>query len=86
LVPGEVARLVEAFSKNDREADALERALAPIVDALRVGPNPVPIKAALAALGAIEDEVRPPLAALSDRKRRALERALTLARLMVPTS
>ncbi|MEM9800241.1 MAG: dihydrodipicolinate synthase family protein [Planctomycetota bacterium] len=86
LVPGEVVRLVEAIRSEDSESDAVERGLAPLVDALRVASNPVPIKAALAALDAIEPEVRAPLAELSDRERRGLARALTLARLLVPSS
>ena len=85
LVPGEVARLVAEILGPDRDADSIERKLAPLVDALRVATNPVPIKAALAALGAIEGEVRAPLVTLSERKQRALERALTIARLLVPT-
>ena len=84
LVPAEVARFVAAVLANDRGADALERGLAPLVDALRVDGNPVPIKTALSALEAIRVEIRAPLAPLSDRKKAALQRALTLARLLVP--
>ena len=85
LVPGEVARFIEAARDDDPEADALERKLAPLIDALRVTTNPIPIKGALAALEAIRNDVRAPLLRLDTRQRTALERSLTLARLLVPS-
>lgn len=85
LVPGEVASFLEAARTDDPEADALERKLAPLVDALRITSNPVPIKGALAALGAARPDVRAPLLRLDTRQRTALERSLTLARLLVPS-
>ncbi|MDG1051628.1 MAG: dihydrodipicolinate synthase family protein [Planctomycetota bacterium] len=85
LVPGEVAAFIEAARKDDPAADGLERKLAPLVDALRVTTNPVPLKGALAALGATRPDVRAPLLRLDTRQRTALERSLTLARLLVPS-
>ena len=84
-MPGEVARFIEAARDDDPEADALERKLAPLIDALRVTTNPIPIKGALAALEAIRNDVRAPLLRLDTRQRTALERSLTLARLLVPS-
>ena len=85
LVPGEVAAFLEAARADDGEADALERKLAPLVDALRIATNPIAVKGALAALGAIRPDVRAPLTPLDTRQRTALERSLTLARLLVPS-
>ncbi len=85
LVPGEVARFIEAARADDPEADALERKLAPLIDALRITTNPVPVKGALAALEASRNDVRAPLLRLDTRQRTALERSLTLARLLVPS-
>jgi len=85
LVPGEVASFIEATRADDPEADALERKLAPLIDALRITTNPVPIKGALAALEAARNDVRAPLLRLDTRQRTALERSLTLARLLIPT-
>ncbi len=81
----EVAAFIEAARKDDPAADGLERKLAPLVDALRVTTNPVPLKGALAALGATRPDVRAPLLRLDTRQRTALERSLTLARLLVPS-
>lgn len=86
LVPRDVERLVRALAENLPEADRWERCLASIVDTLRIGPHPVPIKAALAALGAIEATVRLPLAQLGLAETAALERALVDARLLVPSA
>ena len=85
LVPGEVASFIEATRADDPEADALERKLAPLIDALRITTNPAPIKGALAALEAARNDVRAPLLRLDTRQRTALERSLTLARLLIPT-
>ncbi len=85
LVPGEVAGLMEALARRDHRADAMERHLSPLIDALRIAANPVPLKAALGAMEAISSEVRPPLAPLDGASRLALEQALSTARLLVPT-
>ncbi|MCI0651038.1 MAG: 4-hydroxy-tetrahydrodipicolinate synthase [Planctomycetes bacterium] len=52
------------------------RRLTPLFHALFVETNPVPVKAALAALGRIEEIVRLPLVPLRDASRQVLERAL----------
>ena len=90
LVPAEVARLV-LEAKNDtnhrsaRIADGLERNLAPLIDALRIAPSPVVLKEALRALEGIScSETRAPLAPLGEGDRRALERSLSTARLLIP--
>ena len=89
LVPAEVARLVlEAKNDNHRSAriaDGLERNLAPLIDALRIAPSPVVLKEALRALEGIScAETRAPLAPLGPDDRRALERSLSTARLLIP--
>lgn len=89
IVPAEVARLIiEAQGQGvraNRIADALERNLSPLIDTLRVASCPVALKAALLALEAISSaELRAPLAPLPDIDRRALERSLSTARLLVP--
>jgi len=87
LVPDEVDRLVDAArtGAEPQQVQHWEGALAPLVDALQVEPNPGPLKAALSALGAIGGELRGPLAELEPNNRTNLERVLTLARLLVPS-
>lgn len=88
LVPAEVARLVLEAQREDqrsvRIADGLERNLAPLIDALRIAPSAVAVKEALRALeGISSSETRSPLAPLGDQDRRALERSLSAARLLI---
>ena len=87
LVPDEVDTLLDA-ARAGSEAGLIgryEEGLAPLVDALAVEPNPGPLKAALYALGAIEGELRSPLAELTPGNRDNLRRVLTRARLLVPS-
>jgi 4-hydroxy-tetrahydrodipicolinate synthase len=58
------------------EARRLHAALAPLVAALFAESSPVPLKAALALVGAARDGVRPPLAPASEATRRRLAEAL----------
>lgn len=87
LVPDEVDRLVDCARVGEDLAQVRrdEEALAPLVDALSVESNPGPLKGALEALGAIGGELRSPLAALEPANRANLRRALTVARLLVPS-
>jgi 4-hydroxy-tetrahydrodipicolinate synthase len=67
LVPQAFRALCDAARAGDREA-ARERAgaLAPLLDALGCAPNPIPVKAGLAALGIGDGSLRLPLVALHD--------------------
>ncbi len=79
VVPSEIARLVEEAERGERAA-ALERQarLAPLVHALFVEPNPIPVKAALQLADAIpSDAVRLPLVAASATTRRLVSEALS---------
>jgi len=84
LVPDRVARLLELAGSpaTTSPASAVEEArklaaeLAPLVDALFVESNPVPVKAALAMMGYMSEEVRLPLAPLRNESRAKLERVL----------
>lgn len=84
LVPGEVRALITSIQTQATDADRRERALAPLIDVLRVAPTPVAVKSALAALEAIGPELRPPLARLSPEARAELQHALEIARMLVP--
>ncbi len=87
LVPDEVDLLFDAARTGGDIGlvGRYEEALAPLVDALSVEPNPGPLKAALEALGAIGGELRSPLAELTPGNRDNLKRVLTRARLLVPS-
>ncbi|MDE2490117.1 MAG: 4-hydroxy-tetrahydrodipicolinate synthase [Elusimicrobia bacterium] len=77
VAPKETRALVDAFKKGDaRKAAALHLKLFPLVKALFVETNPIPVKAALGLMGLCRPEPRLPLTPLSDAARPALKKAL----------
>ncbi len=62
LVPGKFAKLVQAARSGDVEtAKTLHYELLKLNDIMFIETNPIPVKAALALMGRIENEFRPPL-------------------------
>jgi 4-hydroxy-tetrahydrodipicolinate synthase len=77
LIPSQVARMVKAFAGGRlKEALALHQKYYPLFKDLFIESNPVPVKAALAMLGAIEEEYRLPLVKMSDKNRATLKETL----------
>ncbi len=77
LVPQDVAQLVDlALAGKHAEALALHETMLPLVKSLFVETNPIPIKAAMAALGLIDPEVRLPLTAISKAGKQVLDQAM----------
>ncbi|HVS62343.1 MAG TPA: 4-hydroxy-tetrahydrodipicolinate synthase [Thermoanaerobaculia bacterium] len=77
VMPTEMRRLVEAaLDGRLTEARHLHRALSPLMEALFLESNPVPLKAALAILGIADDTVRLPLSRASEETRRRLDGVL----------
>ena len=73
VMPREVSRMVRAFAAGDlKGALRLHTRLYPLFKDLFVETNPVPVKAALAMLGVMTDEVRLPLGPLSAASRARL--------------
>lgn len=87
LVPrlyAELARHVrEGRGQAARQIDAM---LAPLYAAAGSEPNPIPVKAGLALMGRLRDELRLPLLPLSDALRPALAQALLRAGVDVDTA
>jgi 4-hydroxy-tetrahydrodipicolinate synthase len=78
LLPKEIARMVHLAQANDfAAASKIHRRLYPVFKALFIEPNPVPLKAALAAAGVIRSEaVRLPLCKMEPANRAILAKAL----------
>ena len=75
--PRLMAELAEACSTGDfAAARALHRRLQPFMAAAFVESNPIPVKAALAMMGRIENVLRLPLLPLADGKTQAVRAAL----------
>ena len=76
-VPGPMAQLVDAALKADlKAARAIHYRLLPLMNANFIESNPIPVKAALHAMGKIDAGIRLPLVPLSESKRPALLAAL----------
>jgi 4-hydroxy-tetrahydrodipicolinate synthase len=77
VAPADVVELVRAFRAGDlaRARDVYYRLL-PLLDALFCETNPIPVKAALAMRGLIQEELRLPLVRISDANRARLQIAL----------
>jgi 4-hydroxy-tetrahydrodipicolinate synthase len=84
VAPRPVAELCRTARPGGDPARTAELAafLAPLIEALFVETNPVPLKAALAALGLCCDEVRLPLVALEESSRAQVLAALREAALL----
>lgn len=77
VIPGEVARMVRLFNEGQAgEALALHERYYPLFKVLFIETNPAPVKAALALRGAIREEVRLPLAPVSDASRQRIREVL----------
>lgn len=77
VAPKETAALCAAFLKGDaRRAAALHLKMFPLIKALFLETNPIPVKAALGMLGLCRPEPRLPLTPLSEQYRPALKKAL----------
>ena len=77
LVPREMVELVRSFARGElSRARELHYRLLPLCDALFSETNPIPIKAALAMRGRIEEELRLPLLTMTAPNRKRLELAM----------
>jgi len=80
VLPRETAAMIaSAREGNHAEALRLHQQLLPLMDALFLESNPIPLKAALQILGIGEDTVRLPLVPASPATRTRLAEALCLA-------
>ena len=78
--PKDMANMVSAALKNDYEqARLLHYKLTPLFSSLFLETNPIPVKAALAMMGKMSEEVRLPLTPLADEYRPKLREALQQA-------
>jgi len=80
VAPTDMAHMVSAALNGDYErARTLHFKLTPLFSALFLETNPIPVKAALAIMGKMSEEVRLPLTPLADEYRPKLQEALQQA-------
>ena len=77
VIPREVSQMVNAFARGDaRKAGQLHAKYYPLFKDLFLESNPVPVKAALAMMGLIEEEYRLPLVRMAEANREKLRATL----------
>ncbi len=77
IVPKDVADLVSAFEKgNIKKAQELHYKLLPLIKALFIETNPIPVKTAMGILGMCEPDLRLPMCAMSADNLEKLKKAL----------
>lgn len=77
IVPRDVAELVSAFEKKDiKRAQELHYKLLPLIKAVFLETNPIPIKTAMGLLGMCEPDLRLPMCAMSQDNLEKLKKAL----------
>jgi 4-hydroxy-tetrahydrodipicolinate synthase len=77
VAPADMAGMIDAAEMgNMQKARELHHKMTPLIDALFIETNPVPVKAALAMMGKIQYEVRLPLFKLSDGNYEKLKKVM----------
>lgn len=67
IVPADMAAMIDAFEAGEiKKAKELHHKLVPLIDALFIETNPVPVKAALSMMGKISYDVRLPMYKMSE--------------------
>lgn len=77
IVPKEVAELVNLFEKgNIKKAQEIHYRLLPLVKAIFIETNPIPVKTAMSLMGLCEPDLRLPLCAMSPENFEKLKMAM----------
>ncbi|NQT95348.1 MAG: 4-hydroxy-tetrahydrodipicolinate synthase, partial [Candidatus Omnitrophica bacterium] len=77
IVPKDVADMVNSFLKGDIEqARKLHYKMLPLVKAMFIETNPIPVKTAMGMMGLIEPGLRLPMCEMSDTNKEKLKAAL----------
>ncbi|MEI8176296.1 MAG: 4-hydroxy-tetrahydrodipicolinate synthase [Candidatus Omnitrophota bacterium] len=77
IVPRETAKMVAAFERHDlAQAIELHYGLLPLIKAMFIETNPIPVKTAMGAMGLCAPDVRLPLCGMSSDNKEKLMKAL----------
>jgi 4-hydroxy-tetrahydrodipicolinate synthase len=78
IVPGDVKMLIKAYQAGQaREAFKIHYRLLPLVKAMFIETNPIPVKTAMGLLDMCSPQVRLPLSGMTEENVRRLKRVLT---------
>ncbi len=79
IVPKDVAELVNAFNKGDKaKAQAINTKLLPLIEALFIETNPIPVKTAASLMGLCSALMRLPMCDMEDVNLAKLKQALKI--------
>lgn len=77
IVPKDIKALCDSFAKGDiKEAQNLHFKLLPLIKALFIETNPIPLKTAMGILGLCEPDLRLPMCVMSENNLQILKEAL----------
>ena len=77
IVPRDVANMIEAFENgNLKKAQEIHYKLLPLINAMFIETNPIPVKTAMGLLKMCEPDLRLPMCAMSDENLERLKKAL----------
>jgi 4-hydroxy-tetrahydrodipicolinate synthase len=77
IIPGDVAELVRAFSGGDKDkAQSLNKKMLPLIEALFIETNPVPVKTAAGLMGLCSPVMRLPMCEMEEANLTKLKNAL----------
>ena len=77
IIPRDVSRMVRAFLRGKiEEARALHYKMLPLVKAMFIETNPIPVKTAMGLMGMIGPELRLPMCPMSEENLEKLKKAL----------
>jgi len=83
IIPRDVADMVSAFTEgNIKEAQRLHYKMLPLIKALFIETNPIPVKTAMGLLGMCEPDLRLPMCGMSSDNLEKLKKALKDYRLL----
>ena len=77
IAPKDVANLVSAFEQGNIEAaNAIHYKLLPLIKAIFIETNPIPVKTAMGLLGMCEPDLRLPMCEMAPENLEKLKKAL----------
>jgi 4-hydroxy-tetrahydrodipicolinate synthase len=77
IIPADVKNMVDSFAKGDlKKARELHHKMFPLVKAMFIETNPIPVKAASAMLGLISPEIRLPMTAPDEASLTKIKQAM----------
>ena len=77
IVPKDVSEMVSAFLKGDlKKAQSINAKLLPLIKAMFIETNPIPVKTAMGMMGMCEPELRLPMCEMEESNKKKLEKAL----------